>query len=279
MTLYFDTIKKIKFGEPMSNICYFVDIEATGLDLEDDRIIQLSFLKLENSKLKSFNDLCYTDIEITQEAIAIHNIHPSTLEDKYWPYETDSFIELEKGNLENNYFISHGNELDIAMLKNEGMELKMKTIDTHRCATHLLKDTSSYKLEELIKKYNLDIKAKKIAKSLGLEHIVAHDALSDAIWHYVLYQFLLEKVDNDIDTLVSITKAPIKLETISFGRYKNKKFEDIWKSNPHDFIWMYANIAKDWPDLEFTLKQWLETKEYFWKKAQKEREIIDKTMF
>ncbi len=263
----------------MAKTFYFVDIEATGLNLEDDRIIQLSFLKLENSKLESFNDLCYTDIEMSEEAIAVHNIHPSMLEDKYWPDETDSFIELEKGNIEGNYFISHGNELDVAMLKNEGMELEMSCIDTDKCSRNLLSDASSYKLEELIKKYELEVKAQEVAKEIGLENIVAHDALSDALWHYVLYEFLLEKVDGDADTLVKITQTPIMLETISFGRYKNKTFEDVWKSDPHDFVWMYANVAKDWEDLDFTLMHWLKTKDYFWKKAQKEREQVDKTSY
>jgi len=250
---------------------YFVDVESTGIDLENDRIIQLAFLKIQGEKIEAFNDLCYTDIEMSEEAIAVHNIRASMLEDKYWPDETDSFLELEKGNIEGNYFISHGNELDVAMLNNEEMELEMFCIDTDKCARHLLKDTTSFKLQELIDKYALNAKAEKLAKEIGLNDIQAHDALSDALWHYVLYEFLLGKVDGNVETLVELTTTPMMLETISFGKYKNKSYEELWAKEPLDFVWMYVNMANNWPDLDFTLTHWLKTKEYFWKKAQKER--------
>jgi hypothetical protein len=41
--------------------------------------------------------------------------------------------------------------------------------------------------------------------------------------------------------------------------------------DPHDMVWMYVNVAKNWLDLDHTLTHWLKTKEYFWKKAQEER--------
>lgn len=57
----------------MENTLYFVDVEATGLDLVDDRIIQLVFLKVNDSKIEVFNDLCYTDIQMSEAVMAIHN--------------------------------------------------------------------------------------------------------------------------------------------------------------------------------------------------------------
>ena len=138
------------------------------------------------------------------------------LKDKFWPYETDSFIELEQANNESNYFISHGNELDIKMLENEELNLEMQCIDTDKCARHILKDTISYKLEDLVTQYNLTSKAEAVAKRIGLTNITAHDALSDALWHYILFELLLEKVDGDIDSLVKITSEPLLLEVVQF---------------------------------------------------------------
>ena len=46
----------------MADTLYFVDIEATGIDLENDRIIQLAFLKIKDEQIEVFDDLCYTDI-------------------------------------------------------------------------------------------------------------------------------------------------------------------------------------------------------------------------
>ncbi len=256
----------------MESTLYFVDVEATGLDLISDRIIQLAFLKVQDNKIQIFNDLCYTDIQMTEKVISVHNITNTMLKDKYWPYETDSFIELEKGNVETNYFISHGNELDAKMLEHEELNLLMGCVDTDKCARHILKDAKSYKLEDLIIQYNLTSKADIVAKKIGLVSIIAHDALSDALWHYLLFELLLEKIDGGIDELVRITSEPLLLEIISFGKYKNNTFEEIFIKDPLDFIWMYVNLAQGWDDLEYTLTYWLKTKEHLLKRAQKERE-------
>ena len=255
----------------LKNTLYFVDIESTGIDLKNDRIIQLALLKLKNDEITAFNDLCYTDIEMNDTVIAVHGITNAMLEDKYWPYEVDSFVELEEGNIETNFFISHGNELDVAMLKNEELDLEMVCVDTDKCSRHLLKDATSYKLYELITQYGLEAKAEKIAKNMGLNNIKAHDALSDALWHYVLFNFLMQRVDDDIEKLVTLTTTPMMLEKISFGKHKNKSFEEVMLQDPLDMVWMYVNVSKDWMDLEYTLTHWLKTKEFFWKKAQEER--------
>ena len=111
---------------------YFVDVEATGLDLENDRIIQIAIIVDEgDNSLKVYNDLCYTDVKMSFSAMGVHHITPQMLEDKYWPDETDAYIALSRGNSSSNYFISHGNELDLAMLQNEGFECKMQLIDTN----------------------------------------------------------------------------------------------------------------------------------------------------
>jgi len=250
---------------------YCVDIESTGVDLRNDRIIQLAFLKVEGDRIETYNDLCYTDIEMNEAVIEIHHITNAMLEDKYWPEETDSFLELEKGNSAENYFISHGNELDLKMLENEKLYIKMKCIDTDKCARFLLKDASSFKLEDLIKQYALIKTAETLAAKIGIANINAHDALSDALWHYVLFELLLERVGGDTEELVTLTETPMLLEKVSFGLHKNKSFEEVMAKDPLDMVWMYNNVALEWKDLEFTLEHWLKQKEYFWKKAQTER--------
>ncbi len=251
---------------------FFVDIESTGIDLENDRIIQLAFLKKDGDKIEIFNDLCYTDLDMNYTAMGIHHITPEMIADCYWPYETDSYVAFEKDNDESNYFISHGNELDITMLENEGLKMKMKRIDTDKCSRHLLKDAQDYKLQTLRYQYGLYKKEVEIAQELGIGEMRAHDAMSDVLWHYLLFELLLEKVDN-IDTLVTLTETPILLERITFGKYKNKNmtFEELFATDPGDFVWMYNHIAKDWADLEYTVKHWLKTDPRYWKMAQDER--------
>ena len=263
----------------MTPTLYFVDVESTGIDLKNDRLIQLAFLKVQGNDIEAFNDLCYTDIEMNDTVVNIHHITNSMLEDKYWPHETDSFIELEKGNKLSNYFIAHGNELDIVMLEHEELILEMQKIDTDKCARLLLKEASSYKLEDLIAQYKLTKKAEAVAKQIGLKDIDAHDALSDALWHYVLFELLLERMEGGIDALVTLTAEPMMLEKITFGKYKGKSFEEIFQKSPLDLVWMYSNMAHDWPDLDFTLSFWLKQKDFFWKKAQEERKDAEMLQF
>ena len=258
----------------LNSTLYFVDVESTGVDLKNDRIIQLAVLKVKEENITAFNDLCYTDIEMNDTVIAIHGITNAMLEDKYWAYETDAFLELEEGNVKGNFFISHGNELDIAMLNNEELELNMHCVDTDKCSRILLKDAISYKLNDLIKQYKLDNEVEKTAKLIGLDDIKAHDALSDALWHYVLFKLLEKKVEGGIAELVTLTETPTMMEKISFGKHKNKSFEEVMIHDPLDLVWMYVNVSKEWMDLEYTLTHWLKTKNYFWKKAQEERKNI-----
>ena len=252
---------------------FFVDIEATGIDLEKDRIIQIAFLKKDGETGTVSSDLCFTDLKMSYAAMGVHHITPEMIEDKFWPYETDTFRALEKENLETNYFISHGNELDLAMLANEELEIKMKCIDTDKCARHLLKDAEDYKLQTLRYQYGLYKKENEAARELGIGEVRAHDALSDVLWHYLLFDLLLHKVEGNVDKLAELTETPVLLEKITFGKYKNKDitFEELFATDPGDFIWMYNNIAREWPDLEYTVEHWLKTNPHYWKIAQEER--------
>ena len=250
---------------------YFVDVEATGIDLENDRIIQISYLKKEGDAFTVSDDLCYTDIKMGYAAMGVHHITPEMIEDKLWPYETDTFIDLENNNEPSHYFISHSNELDLAMIRNEELEIKMKLIDTDRCARHLLKDAEDYKLQTLRYQYGLYKKEKAFAQELGLGELKAHDALSDVIWHYLLFEVLLERVDNDIEKLVTLTETPVLMEKLPFGKHKDKTFEELFETDPGYFIWMYNKMGKDWEDLEYTAAHWLKKNPQLWKEAQEER--------
>jgi DNA polymerase III epsilon subunit-like protein len=260
-------------------IQYFFDMEATGVDYRNDRLIQLAFLKVQGDRMEAFEDLCYTDIEMNDAVVAVHGITNAMLEDKYWPDETDSFQELERGNDPANYFVSHNNRLDLAMLANEGLQIVMQCIDTDKCSRHLLTETHSYKLKDLIDRYGLESRAERVAREIGLKDLDAHDALSDALWHYALYELLLEKVGGEVEKLVEITATPMLLEKVTFGKHRNRSFEELIASEPEALVWMYVNMAADWEDLEFTLEHWLKTKPYFWNKAQKEREENERLLF
>jgi len=251
----------------------FLDVEATGCDGEDDRMIQLAYLKQQDNKVESYCDLCFTDGNMSYTAMGIHHITPELLADATLAKETESFKALEKENTKLNYFITHNNSLDVAMLEKEGMILKMKRIDTDVCARHLLKDAENYKLQTLRYQYGLYRKEEATAKKFGVDSVRAHDALGDALLHNLLFELLLEKVNGDINELVTLTNTAVLLEKITFGKYKDQNFtfEELFKTDPMDFVWMYTNLATKWKDLENTVEHWLKKDQYYWKLAQEKR--------
>ncbi len=107
------------------------------------------------------------------------------------------------------------NDLDVRMLQHEGFEPKMKMIDTAVCSKHLLKGAEDYRLQTLRYQYGLYKKELDVAKKLGLSEIKAHDAIGDALLHYLLFELLLEKVNNNIEKLVELTKTPVCQPTAS----------------------------------------------------------------
>ncbi|WP_201352599.1 3'-5' exonuclease [Hydrogenimonas urashimensis] len=258
----------------MSPIVYSVDIEATGVDYRNDRIIQLAVLKVNGQEVEAWDNLCYTDIEIPPIVAEITGITNAKLEEAYWPDETDAFMALQEGNRPESVFLSHGNRLDLAMLANEGLEIVMKKVDTDKCARALLPDAPSYKLGDLIERYGLGVRAEAVAEKIGKADIEAHDALSDAIWHYALFTLLMERVDGDVEALVRLTAEPMLLEKITFGKFKGRSFEEVFTKEPGALVWMYANMTDDWEDLEYTLRHWLEKKPFFWTQAQEEKKKV-----
>ena len=251
----------------------FLDVEATGCDGENDKMTQLAFLKQKDDEVESYNDLCFTDGKMSYTAMGIHHITPEMLAEACMATETESYKALEKENSALNYFITHNNTLDVAMLENEGMVLKMKRIDTDVCARHLLKDAENYKLQTLRYQYGLYRKEKEAAKKFGVADIRAHDALGDALLHHLLFELLLEKVNDDVNALVTLTDTPVLLEIITFGKYKDQDmtFEELFQADPMDFVWMYTHTAIRWKDLENTVEHWLQKDPYYWKMAQEKR--------
>ena len=51
-------------------------------------------------------------------------------------------------------------------------------------------------------------------------------------------------------------------------------FEQLFATDPGDFVWMYSHIAREWPDLEYTVEHWLKTDPRYWKRAQEERKKV-----
>ncbi len=233
------------------------DTETTG-NAEEDRIIQVGAIILSNSGIDNhYDELCSSDIDIKIEAMEVHGIVPSDLENK--PNFTDTLFykKLNELNQPENYLIAHNIKFDLGMLEKEGFKNNLTLIDTLRCAKHLYPQSPFHRLQYF--RYSLELYKDEKAKAqkLGIE-IKPHDALSDVIIMQLFMSELVKKVkekfpdQNPMKQLANLTQTPVMLETFRFGKYKDQKIAKIVNQDKGYISWMLKNMDLD-EDLKYTL--------------------------
>jgi len=233
-----------------------LDTETTGTS-ENDRIIQLGYLVLDGSTIEVHNEFCSADVPISYGAMEVHGITPDMIEGKVKCSELNSYKRLEELNSEENVMIIHNASFDVDMLKKEGFELKMQLIDTLRCAKHIFEDEEAYRLQYFRYKMGLYKLEKAEAQKLGVE-VKAHDAIGDVL---VLKLFLTElrkktqelyPDENPVSKLIELTKQPVLIKILNFGKHKGKKLQDVALEDPGYLNWMKKSMELD-EDMKYSL--------------------------
>jgi DNA helicase-2/ATP-dependent DNA helicase PcrA len=186
------------------------DTETTGLDFENSKIIQIAAIKVRNGNiLEKFNeyiniDLDNSDKEIVEDyenSFSVHKITRETL-------SKGGFIK----DVLNRFFcfiggsplIAHNMNFDNTMLRMGVMSLsdyKLQQLfvarterlqfDTLLLSKQLLPDEPSYKLANLLEKYNL-------------EGVNSHNAIDDVIATSSLLTLLISKIKTRLDSIDKI---------------------------------------------------------------------------
>lgn len=235
-----------------------LDTETTGTE-EKDRICQLAFVVLDKNETESYDSLCKPPLPIGYFAMSVHNITNEDVEGKPPFKECESAIKLNELNSEENILVIQNAPFDLGMLKKEGFEWKGKLIDTLRCIKHLEPEHESHSLQYLRYALGFYKEEKELAQKFGIE-IKAHDALGDVIVLNILMKYLVSKVDRDINRLVELTQEPILYETMTFGKYKKKRFEEIAKTDRQYLEWAMKSMDLD-SDMRYTINHYLNKKE------------------
>ncbi|MDR1911206.1 MAG: 3'-5' exonuclease [Helicobacteraceae bacterium] len=228
-----------------------LDTETTGGGL-NDRVCQLAFITARAKEPLTFaNSLCKPPVSIDFGAMAIHHITEEAIADKPPFAECEAAIALNELNREENVLIIQNAPFDLEMLRREGFTWKGALIDTLRVSRHLMPDLPSHSLQYLRYALGLYRDEAQIAAKLG-ETIRAHDAIGDCVVLYLLTQYLLIKTGKNKDgvtTLLELTKKPIEMKIIRFGKYRDKSFEEIAKIDPKYLEWLHnSELQKDSPD-------------------------------
>ena len=159
-----DAFKKI------SGKCYVVfDLETTGLDAENDRIVEIGAVRVAGGQItdQTFQQLIDPKIKMPKEASAVNHITDDML--KGQPYIKPVLADFLRF-VDDDILVAHNGGFDAAFLDNAcarvGLEAPKKYFDTMRLSVYW-KKLKNRKLETFL-------------KAAGIENDGAHRALSDA---------------------------------------------------------------------------------------------------
>jgi len=236
-----------------------LDTETTGAG-ENDRIIQLGYMVLGAKEIEVHNEFCSSEVPISYGAMEVHSITPDMIEGKPLCTETEAYKRLLELNTPENYVIIHNAVFDIGMLEKEGFSLKMKLIDTLRCARHIYADEEAHRLQYFRYKMGLYKEEKAEADKLGIE-VKAHDAIGDVLTLKLFLTELRKSVqekfvgENPVEKMVALTKEPIFVKSFRFGKYKGKDLADVAHEDAGYLRWMLKSMDTLDADLKYSIEK------------------------
>lgn len=194
-----------------------LDCEFTGLDFENDRIIEIAAARFTFDEiLEEYDQLINPLYPITEESKAIHHITEEMLQDK--PLIKDILPDFFKF-VGNDIIVGHMISGDIVMLKKEsersGVPCPLQTencIDTLRLARHY-GDSPSNSLETLARHFNVSFNK-------------THRALDDVQINITVFKRLVERF-RTLEDVKKILARPIEMKYMPLGKHKGRLFAEI----------------------------------------------------
>ena len=236
----------------LTNSLCVIDLEATGLQITTDRIVQIAMLRIEpNGDQFTFNEIVNPEMAITEEIIAIHGITNEVAS------KAKTFKELAPAILS---FIGtsdlvgyNSNKFDIPLLAEEILRCKVEF------------DLSSRKFIDV---QNIFHKMEQRTLAAAVQFYCdkplegAHDALNDvmATWEVFEAQLLRYKsLQKDVASLADFSRSQANAMVdfagrlarndkgnivYNFGKHKNKTVEEVSILEPGYYGWM---LEADFP--------------------------------
>ena len=235
-----------------TNQLIFLDTETTGNDVLKDRLCQVCYKTADGIHDGFFKP----PVPISVKAMSITHITNKMVADK----EVLAGSKMQKdlqALLADGILVAHNAKFDTAILIAEGMSVP-RTICTLRVARFL--DPNN-----LIPEYNLQYLRYHL--ELEVEDAFAHDAMGDVKVLYALFERLLAKMTQNgmpeeeaITKMIDVSSRPSILQLFNYGKYRDRKVEDIAKSDRGYLEWMLEAKQKDGAQDEdwiYTLKHFL----------------------
>lgn len=215
-----------------------LDCETTGLDPENDHIIELAICKFTFDEiLESREDLIDPGVPIPQQTTKVHHITDEMVMGKPCIKAVLShYLRI----IDHHVLVGHGIPFDIAILKKaaerSGIEADLSSLeylDTLRMA-RLYGESPTNSLESLCQHFNIEVRG-------------AHRAMNDVIVNIDVFKHLSHSFETT-EKAIERFKDPIQLKVMPLGKYKGRAFSDI----PQEYLWWAAHQNFD-ADLLFSI--------------------------
>lgn len=236
----------------MSNKLVFLDTETTGNDVLKDRLCQVCYKTSDGIYQGYFKP----PVPVSVKAMSITHITNKMLEDKE-VFQNSQMKKDLQALLIDGILVAHNAKFDTAILIAEGMSVP-NTICTLRVARYL--DSGN-----LIPEYNLQYLRYHL--NLEVEDAFAHDATGDVKVLYALFGRLMSKMleggmteEEAIAKMIDVSSRPSIFQLFNYGKYRDRKVEDIAKSDRGYLEWMLDAKMRDGAQDEdwiYTLKHFL----------------------
>ncbi len=216
-----------------------LDLETTGLEPENDRIIEVAAVCFTfDTTLNTFESLIDPEIPISEVSKAIHHISDEMVQGK--PKIAEVLPALLKM-IDRHIIVGHSVGMDIAFLSAAARRHNIPNIlsaiayfDTLRLA-RLYGESPTNSLEKLREHFNIESEG-------------AHRAMSDVIVNIEVFKYLSTNFQTT-KQLFDRLKMPILLKTMPLGKHKGRLFSEI----PIEYLLWAARKDFD-QDLLFSIR-------------------------
>jgi len=216
-----------------------LDCETTGLDVEQDRIIEIALVRFTFDEiLETYETLIDPQMLIPEASTNIHHITDSMVKGKPKIQEILPTIFTFIGR---SIIVGHGITNDIAFVcsaaKRNNVPCKLAShpyLDTLRMA-RLYGESPINSLEKLRQHFNIAEEG-------------AHRAMNDVVVNIEVFKYLSMRFKTT-EQIVNRLKSPIQLKTMPLGKHKGRSFAEI----PVEYLRWAVNQNFD-QDLMFSLK-------------------------
>lgn len=236
----------------------FLDFETTGLE-SSDKICSAGIIVYEDENIFCEYELINEGKKIPPKASSIHHITNEDIKGKPSFKDSKTWSILEKYNHEESTLIAHNAPFELEILQKHDLFWSGKVIDTLRTTRHLIPECEFFSLQFLryeLKLYKEEQKElQKCVKNRDESRCNAHNALCDALYVKLLYNYLLD-IKNHLE-LVELSSKRVIVEKLDFGKYGGRYIEEISMCDRGYLEWMVQNIEDMDEDLRYSIKRYL----------------------